>query len=92
MQSVPRGQNTYTVPMVCRNCGHYWTTRLPLGEPVGRITCPNCECFTGRRAWTLVVERRNVCLEAVFTDKRAAEAFWKAAEDGKLVVVYPPTV
>ena len=60
MQSVPRGQNTYTVPMVCRNCGHYWTTRLPLGEPVGRITCPNCECFTGRRAWTLVVERRNM--------------------------------
>lgn len=35
-------------------------------------------------------ERGRVCLEAVFTDERAAEAFRKAAEDGKLVVVYPP--
>ena len=51
LASAQRGQDTYTVPMHCSNCGHRWTARLPKGEPAGRDTCPHCGCFTGSRTW-----------------------------------------
>ena len=62
MNEIPTEPETYSVELVCRNCGHKWGQRYPKGTPVPGMPyrscgglvdemCPHCGVNDCDKAW-----------------------------------------